>query len=94
MTDAPTVTARIRPAKGGALWILIDREGKNKASAEDLNWIQGDSPRSDDDLNNVAYAILPDEVTAIRDACEVWLDERTQSLMEKVLGKEAANESF
>lgn len=68
------------------MWLLVGRPGQNKVSAEDLNTIVGSNPREEDLAGEVAYAILPEEVSAIRDACEVWLDEQEQSLMEKVLG--------
>jgi len=65
-------TARIRPAKNDALWLLVDPPGANKMAAEDLNTFVTET-LGIRDAGAVAYAILPNEVEAIRDACNEWL---------------------
>lgn len=63
------ITARIRPVKNGkGLWLLVDKTG-NKPSADDL-------PAPWQESGDVAYAITDDEVEAIRDACNNYLDKR------------------
>jgi hypothetical protein len=70
------VTARIRPATGRGLWLFVDRAGDNRVSAEDLN--EFGFTREEDELGRVAYAVLPEEIAAIRDACDAWLADRDE----------------
>lgn len=73
-------TARIRPAKDGALWLFVDHPGENKVSADDLT----ESIKEHLSLREpgaIAYAILPEEVEAIRDACNDWLERESQEWM-------------
>ncbi len=71
MPTTKTVSARIRPSEGRGLWLFIDQIGMNKVSAEDLNML--DFARIENEAGQVAYAILPEEVEAIKQACEEWL---------------------
>ncbi len=71
------VTARIRPSNGRGLWLFVDRVGDSKTAAADLNGFV--STREEDELGGVAYAILPEEVQAIKTACEDWLSTQEQA---------------
>lgn len=68
------VTARIRKTDGHGLWLFVDAPGVRKNSADDLNEYIKDT-LGVRDTGSVAYAILPDEVEAIRDACQEWLED-------------------
>ena len=68
------ITARIRKAKGKGLWLFIDREGDIKNNAEDIANVLGVGTRDEDEAGRVAYAIVPEEVIAIRDACNEYLE--------------------
>ena len=68
-------TARIRPAKDDGLWLFVDAPGVRKNSADDLNEHIKET-LGVRDTGSVAYAILPEEVEAIRDACQEWLEEK------------------
>lgn len=61
------------------LWLIVSRdltpERHEKIKAE----LSGVDKRSEDDTENVAYALLADEVEAIRDACDEWLDLNSDS---------------
>lgn len=71
-------TARIRNANDGALWLFVDPPQAIKVSADDLNnFIEERLGLRD--AGSVAYAIMPDEVEAIRDACNAWLEEKTDN---------------
>lgn len=63
--------AKIQKGSKGELWLFVDRDDTRKTQADDLS----DMHRSEDE-GNVAYPILGDEVEAIRDACNVFLNER------------------
>lgn len=68
------VTARIRQAESGRLWLFIDQLEANRVSVEDVDLFT--ASRMEDEAGSVAYAILPAEVAAIRDACNAWLNEQ------------------
>jgi hypothetical protein len=55
--------------KSEALWLIIEKTDKSPELAS----IMGEL-RIEDLADNTAYAILPDEVKLIRDACNDWLD--------------------
>lgn len=70
------ITARIRkPSTGKGLWLFVDREGDMKNHPDDIINALGISEREEDKPGRVAYAILPQEIKAIRDACNEWLKE-------------------
>ena len=69
------VTARICKADGRGLWLFVDAPGVRKNSADDLNEHIKET-LGVRDTGSVAYAILPEEVEAIRDACQEWLEEK------------------
>lgn len=80
----PTVTARIEPAGGrnqSGLWLFIDNHA-------DLQFDHGivESSRDDllDEAGRVAMPLLPEEVEAVRDACQAWLDKQNAELDEVV----------
>jgi hypothetical protein len=59
------ITKDTKNSKG--LWLII--EGDKPA---DIEGIMG-MLRTEDSAGNVAYAIVQEEVEAIRDACDKWL---------------------
>lgn len=70
------ITGRIREAtEGKGLWLFIDREGDIKNSPDDIFSALGVTEREEDTAGRVAYAILPEEVRAIKEACDEWLAE-------------------
>ena len=70
------LTGRIREAnEGKGLWLFIDREEDIKTHPDDIMNALGISDREEDGAGRVAYAVLPEEVVVIRDACNEWLKE-------------------
>lgn len=51
-----------------ALWLIVETEDK----PAEIETIMG-TLRTEDFEGNVAYAIVEEEVEAIRDACDKWL---------------------
>lgn len=51
-----------------ALWLIVETEDK----PAEIETIMG-TLRTEDSAGNVAYAIVEEEVEAIRDACDKWL---------------------
>lgn len=70
-------TARIRPSKDGkGLWLFIDEPNLSKAAVEDVEMFNHikDFPDVKSKVGGVAYPLMPEEVEAIRDACNEWLE--------------------
>lgn len=67
------ITARISSSKSDkGLWLFIDKK-------EGINHIA--HALSVDDPGGTAWAILPEEVEAIRNACNEWLEHESQEAM-------------
>lgn len=58
-----------------ALWLYVTRNPQGSDMLESIQSIMG-MRRTEGDEENTAYAILPDEVEAIRDACNEWLEKK------------------
>lgn len=71
-TERGEMKAYIKPHKDDALWLIVERKFKpiDEASVEFLKEVFG----SEDEDENIAYAIMKDEVEAIKDACEEYLE--------------------
>jgi hypothetical protein len=54
-----------------SLWLVTER---TEERAKDVDLIMG-MFRDEDDANNIAYPILKDEVVAILEACQKYLEE-------------------
>ena len=68
------VKAYIKKDKGDARWLIVERVGES-AEVEAIL----DQFRSEDSDNNVAYAILENEIQAIMQACMDYLVERDKN---------------
>lgn len=62
-----------------SLWLIVDREQTELT----LRRLDDIIERPEDTDNGVAYAILAEEVEAIRDACEEWLEQESQETMKE-----------
>jgi hypothetical protein len=63
-------TARIVNTKDKGLWLFVNKPD----NTDDLSEHFKKALDVDDSIGSVAYAILPEEVEAIRDACQEWLE--------------------
>lgn len=71
-------TARIQQAKSGELWLFVDAPDKPITADDSSTFIQ--DTLGVREPGGAAYAILPEEVEAIRDACNEYLDSKGDSL--------------
>jgi hypothetical protein len=65
--------------KSNALWLIVERSDEPPKS---LGGLMG-MFRDEDAAQNVAYPLLGDEILAIRDACEDWLERASQEEMKE-----------
>lgn len=69
------LTSKITVDKSGkGLWLVVDNTGADRSYdhfADELAL-----PRDQDIAGGVAYAVLPEEIEAIRDACNAYLEDK------------------
>lgn len=56
------------------LWLVVSRDLTPECREKIKTELSGVDSRFEDSKENVAYALLADEVEAIRDACNEWLE--------------------
>lgn len=61
------------------LWLIVSRDLTPERHDKIKPELSGVDSRLEDNKENVAYALLADEVEAIRDACDVWLELNSNS---------------
>ncbi len=71
------MTAYIKKIKG-ALWLVIDHDHPEQI-VESLK-----KALDMDDVDDIGWPILEEEIPFIRDACEDYLERKSQEIMEKV----------
>lgn len=61
------------------LWLIVSRELTPELHKKIKTELSGVDSRLEDSKENVAYALLANEVEAIRDACDEWLELNSDS---------------